>query len=68
MAVQKIPDGSIRIMVERIHILAPEASVLLYPVPMLPDGRRSLGHLVQPGRIIGLQEQFVGRIRMPGFT
>ncbi|MNC56098.1 hypothetical protein D3C75_1056690 [compost metagenome] len=55
-------------MVEGIHILAPEAPVLLNPVPVLPDSRRSLSHLEQPGGIIGLQQQFIGRVRMPRFT
>ena len=39
-----IKDCSVCVMIEGIHLRAPEASVLLYTVPMLPHGSRSVAH------------------------
>ncbi|MNJ73283.1 hypothetical protein D3C77_700580 [compost metagenome] len=52
-------------MIEGVHIIAPEAAVFLDTIPMLPNRGRALRDLVQPGRIILLEQQLICRIRMP---
>ncbi|MNP06534.1 hypothetical protein D3C76_985230 [compost metagenome] len=46
-------------MIERIHICTPEAAVLLDPIPMLPNRRRTFRHLIQPGWIILLKKKLI---------
>lgn len=33
-------------------------------IPMLPDGSRSLGHRIQPGRVLFSEQQIVGQFRL----
>ena len=60
-AVHPIGNGTVSIVVERVHVGAPHRAVGLYAVPVLPDGRCALGYRIEPRGIFAPQQKIVRR-------
>ena len=62
--VNPVCHRAVGVMVEGVHVRAPEIAVFHDAVPVLPHGGRALRYRIEPGRIFGAKEQGIGQIRM----
>ena len=65
IAVHPLDDGAICIVIQAVHACIADTTVRQDGVPALPYRRRAHVDLVQPAREVLVQQQRIGRVRVP---